>query len=86
MMDGGERDIRRGAAEMDLNSFSKYNLDVLTGWKNTENNILKYDISSDQWTRHSLLSDKNQCPNSSRRTSKPGHAAELSCVRGSYNV
>ena len=54
MMDGGERDIRMGAAEMDLNSFSKYNLDVLTGWKNTENNILKYDISSDQWTRHSL--------------------------------
>lgn len=83
----GERDIRRGAAEMNLNSFSKYNLDVLTGWKNTENDILKYNISSDQsWTRDSLLSDKNQCPNSSRRTSKPGHAAALSCVRGSYNV
>ena len=33
---------------MNLNSFSKYNLDVLTGWKNTENDILKYNISSDQ--------------------------------------
>ena len=71
----GERDIRRGAAEMNPNSFSKYNLDVLTGWKNTENDILKYNISSDQsWTRDSLLSDKNQCPTADLQAGTRGRA------------
>ena len=82
----GERDIRRGAAEMNLNSFSKYNLDVLTGWKNTENDILKYNISSDQSSGTRYCRIKINVPILHGGTSKPGHAAALSCVRGSYNV